>query len=54
MDSSFQLNLMWPLKKLQEPYQQIIAIERYVCRESVVVVFTTETGYRWAVLTPFN
>ena len=49
-----QENRLWPLLDLHAPYVNIITIERYVCRDSVVVVFTAENRYKWAVLTPFN
>lgn len=53
-DETTRINHLWQLTRLIPPYQNIIVMERYVCRDSVVVVFTTETGYCWAVLTPFN
>lgn len=49
-----QINQLWPLRPLQAPYLQIVAMGRYVCSDSIVVVFTAENGFRWAVLTPFN
>ena len=50
----YQESRLWPLANLQPPYLNIIAIERYVCQDSIVVVYSAENGYRWAVLTPFN
>ena len=45
---------LWPLLALHLPYVNIIAVERYVCRDSIVVVFTAENRWRWTVMTPFN
>ena len=47
-------HILWPLLALQPPYVNIIAVERYVCRDSIVVVFTAENWCQWTVLTPFN
>ncbi|MGH9970329.1 MAG: hypothetical protein ACREBG_21410, partial [Pyrinomonadaceae bacterium] len=54
MASNYNESRPWALATLQPPYVNIIVIERYVCRDSVVVVFTAENRFRWAVLTPFN
>lgn len=40
--------------QLQAPYQWIWLIERYLCQDSVLVVFTAANGTRLAVLTPYN
>lgn len=40
--------------QLQVPYLWIVAIERYFCSDSVVVVFIAEDGRRLCVLTPYN
>ena len=39
---------------LRWPYLQIVEIQRWVCRDSVVVVFVLETGDKFVILTPFN
>ena len=49
-----QINNLWPLRELQEPYLNVVAMGRYVCSDSVLVVYTCQNGFRWAVLTPFN
>ena len=36
------------------PYVPIVLIERYICDDSVLVVFTLETGEWFHVLTPYN
>ena len=40
--------------QLCEPYLQIVAIQRWVLRDSVVVIFVLETGDKFVILTPFN
>ena len=40
--------------QLCEPYLQIVEIQRWVCRDSVVVIFVLETGDKFVILTPFN
>lgn len=32
----------------------VVLIERYLCQDSVVVVYTLDTGAYWVVLTPYN
>ena len=39
---------------LAKLYIPIVLIERYICDDSVIVVFTLETGEWFHVLTPYN
>ena len=39
---------------LHAPYLKIFRVERWVVKDSVIVVFCVEDGRRIAVLTPFN
>ena len=49
-----QINNLWPLRELQEPYLNVVAMGRFVLSDSAIVVYTCQNGFRWAVLTPFN
>mgnify|MGYP001594389786 CR=1 FL=1 len=40
--------------QLCEPYLQVIQIQRWLCRDAVVVVFLVENGARFVILTPYN
>lgn len=42
------------LPVLSQPYQRVVLIERYRCLDSILVVYTTETGEWWYCLTPYN
>ena len=40
--------------QLLAPYIQIVEIQRWLCRDSVLVVFVLETGEKFLILTPYN
>mgnify|MGYP001596162574 CR=1 len=42
------------MAKVQAPFINIVLVERYLCSDSVVVVFTLETGEKFVILTPYN
>ena len=54
MGSFEKKNGMMRVPQLAYPYLRIVEIQRWVCRDSVVVVFVVETGERFVILTPFN